>query len=104
MNLDRGAGVAELRAMLAAADDAAGDHLLWVARTGAVYLAGPLAPGAVPGWRAEHAARLALVGAMFEAGGGRVGPRAARVRGYAEGLLAGLADAWARWTPPAARG
>ena len=98
MNLNQGASVAELGAILAAADDAAGDHVLWVDLAGHVYLAGPLAAGARAAWSASHAARVAVVGAIFPAGGGGVGPRTGAVA--VARLLAALDGAWAAYTHP----
>ena len=74
MNLMTPTTMGELRQMLAAADDLAGNHVLWIDAHGGVHLS--LAGSGVGPDRANPPARLRF--APFEQGAGAVGPDAAR--------------------------
>lgn len=95
MNLDQNPTLSDLQTLLADADDAAGVHLLWVDRSGDVFLS--LVPSDMTPttfiWEIGH--RLQFRCESFPMGGGYVGAVAARDQAHVQSLLAMLQNAWA---------
>jgi hypothetical protein len=77
MNLTTPTTIGELRRLVAAADDHAGEHMLWIDTSGEVHLT-PLAVQAARTGAGIHTPAARLRFAAFAPGDGMVGPQAAR--------------------------
>jgi hypothetical protein len=95
MNLSNNPTEAQLVALLAACDDKAADHVLWVSEEGEVSLT-PLSVGESPARFIETTPGLCFCHETYPAGEGGVGSAASRKGDYVSLLYCDLRDAWRR--------
>lgn len=91
--------VDRLAAMLAAADDAAGHHILWFDENGDVRLDGPFSSAERGDWIEANRERIAMRAETFVAGNGYCGQKAGRDTEYVRRLFNEFTEAWASWRP-----
>jgi hypothetical protein len=95
MNLSSSPSKSELQRLLASCDDTKADHILWVDRTGNVFIS-PLRKGLAPSGFAKSQPKLLLRYETFDCGGGHVGPEAANDKAWVSRLVDSLVKEWAR--------
>jgi hypothetical protein len=93
--------IEKLRSMLAAADDNAGHHILWIDTEGNVALAGPFSPESDEraSWLEENEKHIALRHETLCQGLGDCGPEFAADSKAVTKLFNFIADSWTHWTP-----
>lgn len=86
--------VTELRSMLAACDDNAGDHIIWVDHDGLVHIE-LLNDGLTPaGWAGREASRIRFRWETYIKGNGYVGEGAAADAPWVSEVLSELSSDW----------
>jgi hypothetical protein len=95
MNLNAASTQEQLRDLLASGDDRAGHHVLWVSRTGEVFLT-RLPPGVSPDQFEKEHPEMRLRYETFEKGNEYVGLAAADDGEWVSQLFDSLANEWPR--------
>lgn len=95
MNLNANPAAKDLKCLIAAADDSAGHHILWVDINGDVYL-NCLFPDVSPvGFEEKVAKVLKLRYETWNQGAGYVGPEVAEDEEFVARLFASMVKEWA---------
>ncbi len=95
MNLSNCPTEAQLVELIAACDDKAAHHVLWVSEEGEVSIT-PLSAGESPSRFVETTPGLRFCHETYTAGEGGVGSAASRMGDYVSLLYCDLRDAWRR--------
>jgi hypothetical protein len=85
----------QLRAILAAADDEAGHHVLWFDEADDVHLDGPFSSAERGAWIEANARRIVMREETFIEGNGYCGREAAKTASHVQWLFDSLTRAWA---------